>query len=57
MDDSAGDGLDGIVVGQDSSKSNSSAVLDKYTIQEKVVPILKAIKTKEPGVMVSSIRV
>lgn len=57
MDDSAGDGLDGIAVGQDSSKSNSSAVLDKYTIQEKVVPILKAIKTKEPGVMVSSIRV
>lgn len=39
--------------GQDTSKKTTpSAVLDKYTVQEKVVPLLKAIKTKEPAVMV-----
>lgn len=35
-----------------SKPNSSSAVLDKYTIQEKVVPLLKVIKTKEPAVMV-----
>ena len=35
-----------------SKKTSPSAVLDKYTVQEKVVPLLKAIKTKEPAVMV-----
>lgn len=34
----------------------TSAILDKYTVQEKVVPLLKGIKTKEPAVMVSSLR-
>ena len=29
------------------SKPNPSAILDKYTVQEKIVPLLKAIKTKE----------
>lgn len=47
-----GDGLDGSVT-RHEGKTNSSAVLDKFTIQEKVVPLLKGIKTKEPGVMVS----
>ena len=28
-------------------KPNASAILDKYTVQEKIVPLLKAIKTKE----------
>lgn len=28
-------------------------VLDKFTIQEKLVPLLRNIKTKEPAVMVS----
>jgi SCY1-like protein 2 len=28
-------------------------VLDKFTIQEKLVPSLKNIKTKEPAVMVN----
>lgn len=28
-------------------------VLDKFTVQEKLVPLLKNIKTKEPAVMVS----
>lgn len=36
-----------------STASGTSAILDKYTMQEKVVPLLKAIKTKEPAVMVS----
>lgn len=54
----AGDGLDGML-GMDRSraKSTGSAVLDKYTIQEKVVPLLKAIKTKEPAVMMAALSV
>ena len=51
--DSISDGLDGVTISQDSSKLSSSQVLDKFTIQEKVIPLMKAIKTKEPGVMVS----
>jgi len=35
----------------------NGAVLDKYTIQEKVVPLLKAIKTKEPAVMLAALNV
>lgn len=45
------DGLDGF--SGKEKKPTSSVVLDKYTIQEKVVPLIKAIKTKEPTVMVS----
>lgn len=45
-----GDGLTGMVEAA-KIKSNVS-ILDKYTIQEKVVPLLKGIKTKEPAVMV-----
>lgn len=45
-----GDGLTGVV---DTPKAKSAvSILDKYTIQEKVVPLLRAIKTKEPAVMV-----
>lgn len=45
-----GDGLDGIMVhNQDKS---TKAVLDKYVIQEKLVPMMKSIRTKEPDVMV-----
>ena len=47
-----GDGLDGVRALPVKPSSNS-AVLDKYTVQEKIVPLLKAIKTKEPAVMVS----
>ena len=47
-----GDGLDGLRT-EPKSASSSSAVLDKFTVQEKVVPLLRAIKTKEPAVMVS----
>lgn len=39
------------------SAASSSFVLDKYTVQEKVVPMLKGIKTREPGVMLAALRV
>lgn len=44
--------------GQDNkSRSVKSSILDKYTIQEKLIPSLKAIKTKEPAVMLAALRV
>ncbi|PKS11553.1 hypothetical protein jhhlp_003318, partial [Lomentospora prolificans] len=50
--DSAGDdGLDGL---RGNKKSSSSSALDKYTMQEKIVPLIKAIKTKEPAVMMAA---
>lgn len=49
------DGLDGMS-GNAVKKSTSSA-LDKYTMQEKIVPLIKAIKTKEPAVMVAALNV
>lgn len=45
-----GDGLTGLE--PQKPRSSNVAILDKYTIQEKVVPLLRAIKTKEPAVMV-----
>ena len=45
------DGLDGFGL-ESKPKQSSSTMLDKYTVQEKVVPLLRAIKTKEPAVMV-----
>ncbi|KAK8250670.1 protein kinase domain-containing protein ppk32 [Phyllosticta capitalensis] len=56
MNEEKGDGLDGMTVDA-SSQKQSPAVLDKYTIQEKVVPLLKAMKTKEPAVMVAALEV
>jgi SCY1-like protein 2 len=50
--ESSDDGLNGVGASDQKPKSHS-AILDKYTIQEKVVPLLKGIKTKEPAVMVS----
>jgi SCY1-like protein 2 len=47
----------GIVEKQPNSSSSSSAILDKFTVQEKVVPLLKGIKTKEPGVMMAALKV
>lgn len=35
-----------------STKKPKTVTLDKYSVQEKLVPLLKAIKTKEPAVMV-----
>ncbi|KAI9750919.1 MAG: hypothetical protein M1835_001304 [Candelina submexicana] len=40
-----------------SKKAAGSGALDKYTIQEKVIPLLKAIKTKEPAVMMAALSV
>ncbi|KAI8723931.1 Protein kinase domain-containing protein [Fusarium sp. LHS14.1] len=45
------DGLNGV------SKTSSSSALDKYTMQEKIVPLIKAIKTKEPAVMIAALDV
>lgn len=51
-----GDGLDESGASE-PSKPKSSAILDKYTVQEKIVPLLKAIKTKEPAVMMAALAV
>jgi SCY1-like protein 2 len=51
QDDFQGDGLTGMVAAPKAKSSNVS-ILDKYTIQEKIVPLLRGIKTKEPAVMV-----
>jgi SCY1-like protein 2 len=52
-----GDGLDGADLSSKPAKLSNAAVLDKYTVQEKVVPLLKAIKTKEPAVMMAALTV
>lgn len=52
QDDYQGDGLTGMVAAP-KIKSSSVSILDKYTIQEKIVPLLRGIKTKEPAVMVN----
>ncbi|KAI8960468.1 ARM repeat-containing protein [Daldinia sp. FL1419] len=52
---SANDGLDGI--SPEKRKTSSSSALDKYTMQEKIVPLIKAIKTKEPAVMMAALDV
>ncbi|KAL7622526.1 Protein kinase domain-containing protein ppk32 [Parahypoxylon ruwenzoriense] len=51
---SADDGLDGL---PGKKKVSSSSALDKYTMQEKIVPLIKAIKTKEPAVMMAALDV
>jgi SCY1-like protein 2 len=50
------DGLDGIMNGS-ASKKSSSNTLDKYTMQEKIVPLIRAIKTKEPTVAMAALNV
>ena len=52
-----GDGLDGAMMSSKQTKRSSNAVLDKYTIQEKVVPLIKVMKTKEPAVMAAALAV
>ncbi|KFA77164.1 hypothetical protein S40288_08370 [Stachybotrys chartarum IBT 40288] len=54
-DAAADDGLNGL--GTENKKTSSSTALDKYTMQEKIVPLVKAIKTKEPAVMVAALNV
>lgn len=42
---------------QRATRKEDCPVLDKYTIQEKVVPLLKGIKTREPAVMMAALDV
>lgn len=51
------DGLSGILQDQKPAKAPTATGLDKFTVQEKMVPLLKAIKTKEPAVMIAALRV
>ncbi|KAK1848519.1 protein kinase domain-containing protein ppk32 [Colletotrichum chrysophilum] len=53
--DGQDDGLDAF--GAKKKPSASSSMLDKYTMQEKIVPLVKAIKTKEPAVMMAALSV
>lgn len=53
--DTSDDGLDGF--GAERKKTSSSTALDKYTMQEKIVPLVRAIKTKEPAVMIAALNV
>lgn len=52
----ANDDLSGITTAREPPKTNISS-LDKFTMQEKVVPLLKGIKTKEPAVMMTALKV
>lgn len=54
-DAAADDGLNGLIT--NNKKTSSSTALDKYTMQEKIVPLIRAIKTKEPAVMVAALNV
>ncbi|KAJ5665636.1 uncharacterized protein N7477_008084 [Penicillium maclennaniae] len=52
------DGIEDDLVGVvKPSKTAKPSILDKYIIQEKLVPSLKAIKTKEPSVMMAALKV
>ncbi|KAK2748716.1 hypothetical protein FQN57_000297 [Myotisia sp. PD_48] len=57
QDMASDDDLSGIMNDSQTAKSNPTPTLDKYTVQEKVVPLLKAIKTKEPAVMMAALKV
>lgn len=52
----ANDDLSGISSPREEPKKNLSS-LDNFTMQEKVVPLLKGIKTKEPAVMMTALKV
>ncbi|CAK7208543.1 Protein kinase domain-containing protein ppk32 [Sporothrix eucalyptigena] len=54
-DNDGNDGLDGL--SGEQKRATSSTALDKYTMQEKIVPLIKAIKTKEPAVMMEALNV
>lgn len=54
-DAAADDGLNGLA--ERSKASSSSSALDKYTMQEKIVPLVRGIKTKEPAVMMAALNV
>ncbi|KAK5134462.1 hypothetical protein LTR08_006509 [Meristemomyces frigidus] len=59
-DDDDDDDFDGIGVVEKRKRAGAGgggAILDKFAVQEKVVPLLKGIKTKEPGVTMAALRV
>ena len=47
----------GFTAKKPTSTTSSSGALDKVTVQEKIVPLIQAIKTKEPGVMMAALKV
>ena len=51
------DDLSGIVHEEKRSTASTTTALDKYTVQEKIVPLIRAIKTKEPPVMMAALDV
>ena len=51
------DELSGVLIADPRKPAASGTALDKFTVQEKVVPLLKAIKTKEPAVMMAALNV
>ncbi|KAK2760966.1 hypothetical protein FQN54_002208 [Arachnomyces sp. PD_36] len=51
------DELSGITHEGRSPKPSATSILDRYTIQEKVVPLLRATRTKEPAVMMAALDV
>ncbi|KAK4103325.1 ARM repeat-containing protein [Parathielavia hyrcaniae] len=55
IDPGGDDGLDGLA--PQKKKATSSTALDKFTMQEKIVPLIKGIKTKEPAVMMAALNV
>ncbi|KAI9734918.1 MAG: hypothetical protein M1834_001998 [Cirrosporium novae-zelandiae] len=57
ISDTQGKSIEDELGGNTQTKSSSTSVLDKYTVQEKVVPLLKSIKTKEPAVMIAALKV
>lgn len=56
LDPATNGGLNGIMNTNANQKSSSTA-LDKYTMQEKIVPLIRAIKTKEPAVAMAALKV
>lgn len=54
---SSGNASGGVRHGSRSPKPSATSILDKYTIQEKIVPLLRATKTKEPAVMMAALDV
>lgn len=49
------DDLSGILEEEKRTNVAAGTALDKYTVQEKVIPLLKAVKTKEPAVMMAAL--
>ncbi|KAL5332634.1 kinase-like domain-containing protein [Aspergillus crustosus] len=56
QEEALGDDLTGVVE-KNKPQPTKSSILDKYTMQEKLVPSLKVIKTKEPAVIMAALGV